>query len=381
MKWLIYAVINAAETLLRVFPLPTKTGLIKIGSPDRNSPVFLTCNYHLTVQRVKRALESMDAYLLVANSRGINVWCSAAGGHFTNHSVISVLKTSGIEGLVDHKTVVLPQLAATGIEARDIQEKTGWKVVWGPVYARDIPLFFERKLKKTPEMRQVEFPWVQRVEMAAAWAFPISIVAALVVIPFWRHAIPYLILLVWGLSFLIFISFPLYSRWLSSGNKGVGLIFFNFGRGGFQLILWGAIILGLVAYGLLVGDFSWKFILRWGFASLIVIMILSIDLAGSTPVYKSGLLEGRLLEIVLDEEKCRGAGFCEVVCPRNCYEMDENRHKATMPGAERCVQCGACVVQCPFDALSFGSPQGGIIPPEDIRKFKLNMMGKRLVKV
>jgi NAD-dependent dihydropyrimidine dehydrogenase PreA subunit len=381
MKWLIYAVINAAETLLRVFPLPTKTGLIKIGSPDRNSPVFLTCNYHLTVQRVKRALESMDAYLLVANSRGINVWCSAAGGHFTNHSVISVLKTSGIEGLVDHKTVVLPQLAATGIEARDIQEKTGWKVVWGPVYARDIPLFFERKLKKTPEMRRVEFPWVQRVEMAAAWAFPISIVAALVVIPFWRHAIPYLILLVWGLSFLIFISFPLYSRWLSSGNKGVGLIFFNFGRGGFQLILWGAIILGLVAYGLLVGDFSWKFILRWGFASLIVIMILSIDLAGSTPVYKSGLLEGRLLEIVLDEEKCRGAGFCEVVCPRNCYEMDENRHKATMPGAERCVQCGACVVQCPFDALSFGSPQGGIIPPEDIRKFKLNMMGKRLVKV
>jgi NAD-dependent dihydropyrimidine dehydrogenase PreA subunit len=381
MKWLIYAAVNVAETLLRVFPLPAKTGLIKIGNPDRNSPVFLTCNYHLTVQRVKKSLKGMDAYLLVTNSRGINVWCSAAGGHFTNHSVISVLKTSGIEGLVDHKMVILPQLAATGIEARDIQEKTSWKVIWGPIYARDIPLFIRKKLKKTPEMRQVGFPWVQRVEMAVAWAFPISIVAVLVVIPFWRPAIPYLILLVWGLSFLIFISFPLYSRWLSSGNKGFGFIFFDFGRGGFQLILWGAILLGLVIYSLLIRDLSWGFILRWGFASLIVILMLSIDLAGSTPVYKSGLLEGRLLKIVLDEEKCRGAGFCEVVCPRNCYEIDENRHIATIPGAERCVLCGACVVQCPFDALFFGSQQGGIIPPEDIRRFKLNLMGKRLVKV
>jgi CO dehydrogenase/acetyl-CoA synthase gamma subunit (corrinoid Fe-S protein) len=115
MKWLIYAAVSVAETLLRVFPLPAKTGLIKIGNPGRNSPVFLTCNYHLTVCRVKRALRAMDAHLLVANSRGINVWCGAAGGYFTSHSVISALKTSGIEELVDHKTVVLPQLAATGI--------------------------------------------------------------------------------------------------------------------------------------------------------------------------------------------------------------------------------------------------------------------------
>jgi ferredoxin len=381
MKWLIYAAVNVAETLLRVFPLPAKTGLNKIGNPDRNSPVFLTCNYHLTVQRVKRALRGMDAYLLVANSRGINVWCGAAGGHFTNHSVISVLKTSAIEELVDHKTVILPQLAATGIEAKDIKGKTGWEVAWGPVYARNIPLFNGKNLKKTPGMRQVEFPLVQRIEMAIAWAFPISAVADLIVVPFWRHAIPYLTLLVWGLSFLIFLSFPLYRRWLHSDNKRVGLVFFDFGRGGFQLILWGAIILGLVTYSIVTGDFSWGFIIRWGFASLIVILMLSIDLAGSTPVYKSGLLEGSQFKIVLDREKCRGAGFCEAVCPKNCYEIDESRHLATIPRAGDCIQCGACIVQCPFDALHFASQQGGIIPPEDIRRFKLNMMGKRLVKV
>lgn len=380
MNWLIYAVVNVAETLLRIFPLPAKTGLMKIGSPDRNSPVFLTGNYHLTVQRVKRSLRGMDAYLLVANSHGINVWCGAAGGHFTTHSAISVLKTSGIEDLVDHKTVVLPQLAATGVEAKDIKERTGWKVVWGPVYARDIPRFTGKKLQKTSEIRQVEFPWVSRIEMAVAWAFPISVVAVLIVVSFWRQAIPYLILLVWGLSFLIFLAFPLYHRWLSSGEKRVGLVFFDFGRGGFQLILWGAIIIGLLAYSLMNGAFNWGFILRWGFISLIVILMLSIDLAGSTPVYKSGLLEGRL-KIVIEEEKCRGAGYCEAVCPKDCYELDRSRHIATIPRAERCIQCGACIVQCPFDALHFESPQGEIIPPEAIRRFKLNMMGKRLVKV
>ena len=140
-------------------------------------------------------------------------------------------------------------------------------------------------------------------------------------------------------------------------------------------------MVGLVVYSLSIGDLSWRFILRWGFASLIVILMVSIDLAGSTPVYKSGLLEGRLLQIVLDREICHGAGFCEAVCPRDCYELDKNRHVATIPRIDRCIQCGACIVQCPFDALHLASPQGGIITPEDIRRFKLNMMGKRMVKV
>ncbi|TKJ30839.1 copper oxidase [bacterium (candidate division B38) B3_B38] len=375
-----YIAANIAGTLLRLLPFPCKTGLIKIGNPDGNSPVFLTGNYRLTVERVKRALRGIDAYLLVANSRGINVWCSATGGRFTNHDVISILKTSGIEELVAHRNVILPQLAATGVEAEIIQKKTAWKVSWGPVYAKDIPLFIENKLKKTPAMREVVFPWRQRTEMAIAWAFTTSLILALIMLPLWREAIFPLVFIVWGLSFLIFISFPLYSHWLSSEGKRIGFVFFDFGQGGFQLILWGILILGLVAYGILIGGFTWGFIFRWGFVLTVVVLILSLDLMGSTPVYKSGLHEDRLLRVVLDAEKCKGAGFCEQVCPRNCYQVDRNRRMATMPRAERCVQCGACIVQCPFDALCFESPKGEILPPQAIRKFKLNLMGKRLVK-
>jgi len=384
MNLLKFILVNIVETLLRIFPFPCRSDLIKIGNPDRNSPVFLTCNYHLTVERVKRVLKGINCYLLIANSRGINVWCASVGGLFTNHDVISILKVSGIEELVDHRNVILPQLAATGVEAKIVKKRTGWKIIWGPVYAKNIQAFIENKLKKTSEMRQVEFPWRQRIEIAASWAFPISIILALVMIPLWHEAIFPLIFLIWGLSFLIFTAFPLYSRWLSSEGKRIGFIFFDFGRGGFQLILCGILIIGLVTYSILVGDFTWGFIFRWSFISFIVILLLSIDLMGSTPVYKSSLHKDRLLKVVLDEKKCKGAGFCEQVCPRNCYEcyeVDENQHIATMPRRDRCVQCGACVVQCPFNTLYFKSPKGEIILPEIIRKFKLNLTGKRLVKV
>ncbi len=370
-----YTFINVITTLLRVFPFPCKTGLMKIGNPNRNSLVFLTCNYLLTLERVKRALKGIDAYLLVANSRGINIWCASAGGQFTNHEVISAITVSGIEEFVDHKNVILPQLSATGVEAKVIQKKTGWRVKWGPVYAKDIPLFIENNCKKTPEMREVRFPWTDRVEMAVFFAFPLSIILALIVLPFLPSSILPLIVLVWGLSFLILLSFPLYSRWLRPEGKSTDFI----RRTGFPILLWGVFIIGLIIYRAAIGDFTWGFIVQWGVIPLVTVLLLSIDLAGISPTYKAALHEE--LKIALDEKKCKGAAFCEKVCPRDCYEVDSTRHIATMPRSDRCVQCGACIIQCPFDALYFKTPKDEIIPPETIRRFKLNLTSKRLVKV
>ena len=372
-----YIIINIIETLLRMLPFPCKPGLIRIGNPDQNSPVFLTCNFHLTVERVKRALRGIDCYLLIANSKGINVWCAATGGHLTDHSVISILKTSGIEKLVSHRKITFPQLAASGIEAKTIKNKTGWEIIWGPVYAKDIPLFITNNFKKTSPMREVEFPLLQRLEMAVAWAFPISAISSLIMIPFWPKDILSLVSIIWLLSFLIFISFPIYQHLLSSKRKRIGFIFFDFGRGGFQFILWAVFIFILTFYQLSYGNFSWGFNFHWSFISLIIILILSIDLMGSTPLYKSSLHEDRLLRVILDREKCKGIGFCEQVCPRNCFKIDKSRQITTMPGSARCIQCGACIIQCPLNALYFKSPKGDTISPDTIRKFKLNLMGKR----
>ena len=105
MKELRYVWVNVLQTLLRMLPFPCSTGLMKIGNPGRDAPVLLTCNFGLTVERIKRVLEGLDVYLLVANSRGVNVWCAATGGLMTDHDVVSVLKTSGIEKFVDHRRV------------------------------------------------------------------------------------------------------------------------------------------------------------------------------------------------------------------------------------------------------------------------------------
>lgn len=375
--------INIVETLLRVLPFPCRTGLIKIGNPDRNSPILLTCNYQLTVERVKRAVKGLDVYLLVANSKGDNVWCSATGGHFTNHSVISVIKTSGIENVVNHRNIILPQLAATGIEGKVIQKKAGWKVLWGPVYAKDIPLFIERKFNKTSKMNEVEFPITQRIEMAVMWAFPFSIIASLLIFPFDTQILLPLNILIWGWSLLIFISFPLYSQWLHWRKKTTNFskytIIFDFSL--IPVIIW-IIFLGLlVIISIISKNFNLRLILGLSIISLAVLLLINIDLMGSTPLFKSGLHEDRFLKVILDEDKCKGAGFCEQVCPKNCYEVDKVHHIATVPRADECVQCGACIVQCPFDALYFKSPKGKVLQPETVRKYKLNLIGKRLIKV
>jgi NAD-dependent dihydropyrimidine dehydrogenase PreA subunit len=369
--------VTVIQTLLRMFPFPCRTGLIRIGNPDATSPVLLTGNFRLTVERVKHALRGVDAYLLVANSRGVNVWCAATGGHLTHHDVVSVLKTSGIERVVNHRTLILPQLAATGIEGRVVHRKTGWHVVWGPVRARDIHAFLDRGLEASPSMRSVEFSWTQRLEMAVAWAFPISTVAGVLSMPFLGWSVLSLVALIWSVSLTIFLLFPLYEHRLHRKVKSVGFIFLDFGQSGLPLLVWLLFLAALAVLGALSGNLSTTFMLRWGIASLGVLLILRLDLTGSTPSYKSRLHDDRLFSIELDEERCKGVGFCEQVCPTRVFEIDAERRLAALPNSEDCVQCGACIVQCPFDALFFRTPSGGCVGPEIVRQFKLNLIGNR----
>ena len=131
--------LDALQTGLRLFPWPTETGLRRSGSPGSSSPVLVTCNYDLIVRRLMAELGGIDAWVVVAPSRGVNVWCAAAGGLLTTSQVITALKTSGVEKEVTNKRAVLPQLAATGVLGREVAKRSGWKVVFGPVHARDLP--------------------------------------------------------------------------------------------------------------------------------------------------------------------------------------------------------------------------------------------------
>ena len=126
MKWLVDTIKTAIQTILRMAPWPTETGLRVVGHPDADAPVLVTCNFDLTVRRVLEALEGMDCYLLVAPSKGINVWCAAGGGMLNVHSVTSVVKTSRIGDIVDHRTLILPQLSAPGVDIQRVERECGW---------------------------------------------------------------------------------------------------------------------------------------------------------------------------------------------------------------------------------------------------------------
>lgn len=155
----------------RILPpyLKQRTGLYRIGSPDARSPLLVTGNYELTVRRLTRELDgNVDCWLLVANSRGINVWCAAGGGHFTAEDVISALRTSGADEVVSHHALVLPQLCANGVDGWKIRDETAWGVHWGPARAEDIPAYLESGRQKTDAMRKVSFPLPDRLEMTTA---------------------------------------------------------------------------------------------------------------------------------------------------------------------------------------------------------------------
>jgi Fe-S-cluster-containing hydrogenase component 2 len=67
------------------------------------------------------------------------------------------------------------------------------------------------------------------------------------------------------------------------------------------------------------------------------------------------------------------------VCPEACFEKRDDVRKIALAHEQRCVRCGACVVQCPVDALCFENEKGERIDPEEIRRFKLNLLGSRTV--
>lgn len=361
------AFFNIGETLLRFCPIPCRTGWFRLGNPGPDDPVFVTVNYHLTVLRLKKALRGRNAHLLVADSRGINVWCSSTGGRFTLHEVISLLKTTGIENRIHHRKIILPQLAAPAIPAMEIKKRTGWDVLWGPVEARDIPSFLKNNSVKDRAMKEVRFSFLQRLEMAAAWAFPMSLFFPLVVCPFWEKALIPMVAIIWILSISVFLSSPLFLK----GRHIHG--------GKFYFFFLGFVLALLVSYSFLSGQFQWKFFLSWGILMGVLVLTLSFDLAGSTPFLKSRFHEDRTLKIVLDPPRCKGVGFCEEVCPRNCFLMNSSVSKVQLYRPHRCVVCGACIVQCPFDALHFETQEGRAIRPQTVRKFKLNIWGKRKI--
>ncbi|WP_186428911.1 mercury methylation corrinoid protein HgcA [Clostridium sp. BSD9I1] len=138
-------------------------GLYSIGIPDNNSPVFVTANYKMSFDCLRKELKYINAYILVLDTKGINVWCAASKGTFSTNELVSRINKVNLSQIISHKTLILPQLGATGVSAHEVQKKSGFKVIYGPVRAEDIPEFLNNGLKSTKKMREVRFNFIDRI--------------------------------------------------------------------------------------------------------------------------------------------------------------------------------------------------------------------------
>lgn len=160
-------------------------GLYASGTPDSRSPVLVTANYRLTVDHLRRAICGMDTWLLVLDTDGVNVWCAAGKGTFGTDELVRRIAATRLSELVSHRTLILPQLGAPGIAAHKVLAASGFRVVYGPVRAADLPKFMRDGMRASAEMRKVTFRLGERLAVVpveivhwAKWLARILVVSA-----------------------------------------------------------------------------------------------------------------------------------------------------------------------------------------------------------
>ncbi len=188
-------------------------GLYALGQPDEKARVLVSANYRMSFDLLRAALAGRSAWILVLDTRGINVWCAAGKGTFGTEELVARISAANLAQKIKHRRLILPQLGAVGVAGHEVFRRTGFRVAWGPVRAQDLPAYLAAG-RATPEMRRVTFTLRERLVL-----IPIELIPAVV-------PLAALALLVWFLggpaSALAFflagisapIAVPMFHDWL-----------------------------------------------------------------------------------------------------------------------------------------------------------------------
>lgn len=189
-------------------------GLYGLGRPDNQSPVLVTANYKLTFDLLRASLPGRDLWILVLDTKGINVWCAAGKGTFGTVELCDRIEISRLAEVVGHRRLLLPQLGAPGVAAGEIKKHSGFRVTYGPVMAHDLPAFLDDPQALNPVMRRKSFPLSERLVLV-----PVELVQGL------RQVLPLVLLLMLVTAFFAPGSF-------TEGLLGPGLILLAFALSG-----------------------------------------------------------------------------------------------------------------------------------------------------
>ena len=187
-------------------------GLYAVGQPGPEAPVVVTANYKLTFDTVRFTLSGRDLWLLVADTRGINIWCAGGKGTFSAAGISEQVRKTGLERIVSHRRLILPQLGANGVRARELRKACGFEAVFGPVRAEDLPRYLDRG--EDEAMRAVTFSLRERAEV-----IPVELVLG------WKIILAsFLVAAVLSLIGPDFSAQAVWQRWiLAASATGLGL--------------------------------------------------------------------------------------------------------------------------------------------------------------
>lgn len=143
-----------------------KPGLYAVGRPGPRSEVLVSANYKLSFDKLRSSLAGQDLWILVLDTAGINVWCAAGKGSFSVAEIARRIEASDLRKVVEHRRLILPQLAAPGVAAHRLPGETGFRVIYGPVRAADLSRFLANDRRADPDMRRVTFSTGERLTVA-----------------------------------------------------------------------------------------------------------------------------------------------------------------------------------------------------------------------
>jgi acetyl-CoA decarbonylase/synthase complex subunit gamma len=149
-------------------------GLYAIGNTTAADPVVVTANYKMSYDIIRRTLAGRNAWLLVLETYGINVWCAAAKGTFGTDELVRRVTSGRLAEAVSHRRLILPILGAPGVSAREVSKRTGFRVSYAAIRADDLPLFLDNGMLTTPAMRELTFTFYERLVL-----LPVELVMAL----------------------------------------------------------------------------------------------------------------------------------------------------------------------------------------------------------
>jgi hypothetical protein len=149
------------------------SGLYAVGQPDATSPVLVSANYKLTFDALRKELGGLACWLLILDTKGVNVWCAAGKGTFGTNELVERIQKTRLGTVVTHRKLILPQLGAVGVNAHEVRKRSGFSVDYGPVRACDIKEYLASGGKATAAMRLVRFTMLDRLVLT-----PVELVQA-----------------------------------------------------------------------------------------------------------------------------------------------------------------------------------------------------------